>query len=657
MEEWMEALAEKAVETEDLSTLFDELEKYHSDPLNINSAGYEELKSLYVLSDFQIAALLDYRQKNGPLLSLYELVYIPGFRDVDMLMIQPWVFCGKPEKPVKSFRQAFKHPRQQLIVRYQQVLEQQAGYRNLPDSLLEADSDRSRYLGNPAKIYCRYSLCSHSLRTGFLAEKDAGEEFFKGSNRQGFDFYSAFADKSNTASFFKYILLGDYNVRIGQGLLAWSSYSSGITSDLSNMNRSAAMFQGNSSVEENRFLRGAAFTIGNGNFEFSGFASDRQLDASPADTSPGNSLFTGLTETGYHCTPSDLQKEDILRQTTLGASIRVNLQRLKAGLNGLTMHYNMDCIGGDRLYQSYQFRGSKTGGISLDYRILLPKVQIFGETAFSYDHFATINAMLWFIKPEISLGVIQRHYDKSYYSYYANAFGENTAVNNEDGFFLGADLHFSKTTCQIYTDIFSFPWLRYGVNVPAYGCKLFMDIVRKIRNAEISLRYACLDKQENYGIEDHLYTVDPYIKEKFRINSKVPLGSFCNLKYRFEIIHAARADQPGCLGYLISQDILVDKLKVPWQLVFRICYFNASDYDSRIYIYEREVYTGGSSHMLYGKGWRYMALIRWDAGDHISFRAKIAQSIYPGVKNIGSGLSAIKSNHRTELRVQMLIRV
>jgi hypothetical protein len=653
----MEALAEKGIETEDLSTLFDELEKYHSNPLNINSAEYDELKSLYVLSDFQIAALLDYRQTNGPLLSLYELTYIPGFRDVDMYRVQPFVYCAEPEHPAKSFRQAFKHPRQQLIMRYQQVLERQEGYKDIPDSILEVHPEKSRYLGSPAKIYGRYSFCSHTIRAGFIAEKDAGEEFFRGSNRQGFDFYSAFAANTNAASFCKYVLLGDFNVRIGQGLLAWSSYPSGITSDLSTLNRSTSMFQGNSAVEENRFLRGTALTIGKGNFELSAFASCRQLDAVRADTSLGSGLFTSLTETGYHCTPLDLQKEDVLRQATFGAGIRFNLRQLKLGLNGLTMHYNMNCIGSDKLYRSYAFRGSKAGGISLDYRILFPLFQIFGETACSYDHIATINAMLWFLKPEISLGIIHRHYDKGYYSYYAGAFGENTLVNNEDGFFLGAEMHYYKTSCRIYTDIFSFPWLRYGVNAPANGYKLFMDIAEKIKNSELSFRFERLEKPGNYGTENHLYAIYPCIKEKFRINGKVPLGSYCILQNRFEIIQAIKANQSGCLGYFISQDILIAKLKVPWQFNFRVCFFNASDYDARIYAYEHDVFTGCISQMLYGRGWRYMVLIRWDPSQNISLRMKLAQSLYPGTEQIGSALTTIEGYHRTEFKVQLLIKL
>jgi hypothetical protein len=655
--ELIESLSENGIETDDLSTLFDDLENYRQNPININSAGYDQLKSLYVLNDYQIAALIDYRQGNGPLLSLYELIYIPGYREEDIQHIQPFVYCGQPDKSSQPITQAFKYPKQQITFRYQQIIEQQEGYKNVPDSVLELNPDKSRYLGNPAKFYTRYSFKSNAIRAGIIAEKDPGEEFFNGSNRQGFDFYSAYAAYSNTHLFLKNVLIGDYNIRLGQGLLAWSSYSFGLTSDLSNMNRSTERFQGNTSVEENRFLRGAALTVGWEKIELSCFASGRQIDASLADTTVGENLFISLTETGYHATPLDLEKEDVLHQITYGASIRLNLKKVKLDLNGLNMHYDMDCIGGKQLYQRYGFRGNTLTGTSLDYRIILTKAQFFGESAYSFGHFATLNGLLLFLKPEISIGILQRHYDKKYYSYYSNAFCENSSVSNENGFYLGTEMQFNKTWCRMYADVFSFPWLRYGVNAPSAGYKAFLDCGRKINRAEISFRFEYREKPENSIEEDHIYDIQSSIKDKYRINSKLPLGSHLNLQNRMEIARVAQKNQPECYGYFISQDLLINKLQLPLQLDLRLSYFNAANYDARIYAYERDVYSGGSSQMLYGKGWRYIVLIRWDASDHFSLRLKFAQSLYPGIESIGSGLNAIEGDHRTEIKVQLFIRI
>src|SRR5688572_4037199 len=59
--------------------IYETLFQYYRNPLNLNTASKEELSSLYVLSEMQIAALLAYMDQNGMLLSIYELQAVPTF--------------------------------------------------------------------------------------------------------------------------------------------------------------------------------------------------------------------------------------------------------------------------------------------------------------------------------------------------------------------------------------------------------------------------------------------------------------------------------------------------------------------------------------------------------------------------------------------------
>ncbi|MBL0144814.1 MAG: hypothetical protein IPP48_02690 [Chitinophagaceae bacterium] len=55
-----------------------------------------------------------------------------------------------------------------------------------------------------------------------LGEKDAGEQFFKGNQKQGFDFYSTHLFARNIG-IVKALALGDFTVNMGQGLTQWQS--------------------------------------------------------------------------------------------------------------------------------------------------------------------------------------------------------------------------------------------------------------------------------------------------------------------------------------------------------------------------------------------------------------------------------------------------
>jgi hypothetical protein len=659
IEEVMESITERGIDPDDVHDLANDLGFFRQHPLNINDVQPEELKSLYILSDYQIAALIDYRENNGPFLSLYELLYIPGFRDEDLRLLQYIMACEKPCNTKISLVRLLKYPQHEITLRYQQILEKQEGYKKIPDSVLQGNSEKTRYLGSPARLYCRYMFSSrNNLSLGLIAEKDPGEEFFTGSNRQGFDYYSAYVAYADKKRLIQYMLLGDYHIRIGQGVLGWSTYGIGKTSYVSSISKSASIFHPNNSADENRFLRGAAFTLGNSRFSFSSFASRNEIDASVTiDSLDGNASYTGLAETGYHATPLDIRKEDAMLLTVCGAMLRADFMHIKLGLNGLYSAFNMKGGEVDRLYNNFQFRGRILKGMSVDYRFCFSKFQFSGETSCSNAHFASLNTFMFFLTPEITLGTLHRHYDKEYYSYYANAFRENSTVNNEDGFYLGTEMRYSKSWLMLYADVFSFPWLKYTVNTPSSGYEVFLEYGIKMNTSEICFRLESLEKPENKNVNVTLYEVQPKTRRRFRINSKVPVGTRLLFQNRLEMTYAAYSNNPGFVGYYLAQDFILQKLKLPLELTLRFACFNAENYDTRIYAYERDIHSAGSSQIYYGKGWRLMLLLNWNITEQISLRLKITRFNYPGEKLIGSGLTAIESHHRTEVKFQLNFRL
>jgi len=657
LEDIVETIAGNSDTELDLTSLFHQLGYYLNHPININSATAEELSDLIFLNDFQIAIILDYREKTGIIYSISELLYLPGIRQQDTDLLQSFVIFDQPDEKVRIEKKMLRNSKHQFIARYQRVIESQKGFERIPDSILFKDPDRSRYLGSPDKVYFRYSgTYGYFFKTCLIMEKDAGEEFFKGSNPGGFDFYSAYVSYGNEIGPLKNITVGDYLVHWGQGVLLWNGYSFGKSGYSSGIVRRASDTKGNMSVDENNFLRGISMTLGTGRFTWNGFYSQKRIDANLSDSISEVNSITGVVETGYHRTPSDLRKEKTAKQTTVGSSFQYNGNRFKMGLNGYFMRMDKTLLKSEYLYKTNSFSGREVPGISMDYKYLAGRIQLFGETAYSNHSVASLNGMFFILRPEIQLAILHRYYQEGYYSCYASAFGENSTISNENGLFLGTEFQLAKFGLRIYGDVFSFPWLKYQVNIPSEGYDVFIEISRKIKRADMYFRYKREEKQENFSNYEKLTDIRNLSLENYRFNASYLAGDNLRFQNRMELSRASFDHEKTNYGLLCSQDLIYCLKTLPVEFSIRIAYFNVQEYDARIYSYERDVLYAYTSYMNYGKGWRFIAMAKWEASEFLTFWLRISQSYYPGKNEVGSGLNTINKSHKTEIKAQAIAR-
>jgi hypothetical protein len=309
------------------------------------------------------------------------------------------------------------------------------------------------------------------------------------------------------------------------------------------------------------------------------------------------------------------------------------------------------------LYYKYFPSKNEIGGISFDYRYLARKAQFFGETSYSNRRMATLNGMLLYLTPAINIGMVQRYYHQNYYALYANAFGENSEVANENGFFLGGEIKTEEYSCRFYGDIFSFPWLKYKVNAPSEGSEIMAEFGYTLTNADLTFRYKRQEKPQNFSNDEPVISdLQPFINENYRMNVVFSKEGKLKLQSRLEMSNTGYKGKVFQQGYLVNQDIIIQKPYIPVDFVLRIGYFNVPDYSARIYAYERDVLYSFSSQMFYGKGWRWMFMAKYDPAEWMTIYFKIAQSVYPGKQTTGSGLNETNTPHRSEIKFESIIR-
>ncbi|MFT5601896.1 MAG: hypothetical protein ACI9N1_002145, partial [Flavobacteriales bacterium] len=221
----------------DFTTLLDILSIYYDKPINLNGKELnDDLIQLGILSDFQIKNLLDHIDKNGTLMSIYELQAVPGFDLQTIRNIMPFVAVNAEfYTPHTGAKELFKNASNELFIRYSRVLEDMKGYQDISDQDW-IDSENSHYLGSQDKLYMRYRFkYLTNLSVGFTMEKDAGETMFGNKKAEelfgiksptGFDFYSAHFYIRNIGVI-KALAIGDFQAQFGQGLTFWSGLAFG----------------------------------------------------------------------------------------------------------------------------------------------------------------------------------------------------------------------------------------------------------------------------------------------------------------------------------------------------------------------------------------------------------------------------------------------
>jgi hypothetical protein len=645
----------------DYTTLFEDLYYYHENPLNINTAGYNDLKKLYILTDFQIQSLLDYIKENDPILSIYELEYVYGFSEKDIRFLIPFVSV-QPVRESEIFKpeDIRKHGQHEVILRAQRILENQKGYLPVSDSILNINPNTNRYLGDPNKIYARYKYNLYDrIFAGITAEKDAGEEFFKGNNSHRFDFYSAYLQLSNFGML-KKIHIGDYHLQFGQGLTLWSGLAFGKTAFAANIKKREAGIKRYTSADENIFFRGAASTLSIGDINVTLFYSRKKRDANIIDTiGPGFYEFSSFQTTGYHRTPAENFDEKVISETAFGANLSLNKKYWSFGTTFINYKFGGELKESDRVYKRFDFTGDEITNIGANYEVGINKINLFGEVTIGNNSWGMIHGAMLYMSSMISFSAFYRIYQKDFYTHYGNALSENTSNSNETGFYIGTETHpFRYWKISAYADIYKFPWLKYNISAPSTGADYFIQLdFTPDKNFEAYLRINSENKFENNTTEDTLISKPEEInKLKVRVHFSYSLNDNLQLRNRIEINRAGRENESPENGYLLYQDIIYKIQRLPVDLYFRYAFFDTDTYYSRIYAYENDLLYSYSIPPLYYRGMRSYIMLKYSVARGIDLWLKYSRTTYSNSDFISSGLSEIKGNTKSEIKLQLRVK-
>lgn len=613
---------------------YEQLDQLAEHPIDLNRATRDDLERLPFLSAQQVMDLTEYLHRYGPMRSMSELRMIRSMDYRQLSLLPFFVFVGEVADTTRF-------PSLSTITRYGRHELTLSG--RVP--FYERKGDRNGYLGYRYRHWMRYQFSyGDYVKMGIVGAQDAGEPFFAHRNTYGYDVYSYYLQIARLG-IIDQLIVGKYKVSAGMGLVLNNSFSLGKQVALQNLGRSQSCLRAHRSRSESDYFQGVAATLRLWQpFRLTLFASHRPLDATLNNDGTAATIVTS----GYHRTPTEMDKKANTRQTTFGTHLDFRQQGFRLGGTIVATHLNRELQPKEALFRRYYPRGSDFFNASLDYSYTRYHLSLNGETATDgKGHLATLHAVSFQPSGTLSLMALHRFYSYRYVTLHGHAFSEGGRVQNEQGIYLGGSWQpLSQLRLSGYADFVSYAWPRYRVSQPSSAQDFLAEVCwQPVRQLTVKGRYRL-----------HLRKQDDDKKQLIRHHehrSRLTLG-YSDLKswdatLQFDMTRDAQKQVEQ--GYMVSSRL---DWKGTWLQVGGLgAWFYTPSYASRIYSYERQLPGEYAFPMYYGRGYRLALTARANLGPSVQLNLKLGHTHYNDRSVIGSGLQQIASSSMTDLDMQI----
>ena len=612
---------------EDTYDLLCELEQQ---PLDINLATREQLEQLPFLSAQQVEEIVEYFYRYGPMKSLAELRMIRSLDDSRRRLLTYFIFIGDRSQETGDSRQTAR------------AMNELMATGRIP--FYERKGDAGAYQGYPYRHWLRYQLTyGDQLKAGIVGAQDAGEPFFAGKNRLGYDYYSVWFQLNHWHRL-ETLVLGNFRVSMGMGLILNNSFGLGKVSMLQNMGRPTSTLRAHSSRSSDGYLQGAAATVNiTKGLTATGFISYRAMDATLNKDGTAATIVTS----GYHRTETELEKKNNLKNTTFGGNVRYQANGYHAGFNLVGTHLNRELKPNtSALYRQYYAQGYDFLNVSADYGYVHHRFSVNGETALNREGaLATINSVSLQLGSEWSLMALYRFYSYHYTSLYANSYSDGGSVQNESGIYFGATWQPSPSwKLMAYTDFAYFPWAKYQISQSSHSWDQLLQVSYSKKRWLFGGRYRLRIRQKDNDDKTALVT---RTEHRGRLSAEYSSiwSSRTQVDFGFISFNAPES------GLMVSETLGITHRWL--RLNGGVGYFRTDSYDSRAYLYELGPLYSYSVIQFSGEGIRYWLMVRANIGKRLMLTAKFGTTNYFDRPTIGSSYQQINRSSQTDLDLQL----
>ena len=642
--DWQEALREWLT-AEDFEEsygeeLMEQLEELVLQPINLNQTSQEELESLPFLTAQQVEGLIEYLDRYHPIRTLSELQMVSTLDYHTRRLLQYFVVAGEEQQP-------------SVWPTMNDLLQNGQHHFSVTGKIpfYEREGDRNGYLGYKYRHDVRYQYSyGRRIKAGITAAQDAGEPFFADKNKWGYDQYNYYVQLRDFGRL-EELNIGHYRVQLGMGLVMNTRFQMGKLAMLQSMGRSQHTLSAHSSRSASNHLQGIAATVRlSKRWRMTAFASHQAIDATLNNDGSARTLLYS----GYHRTPTELEKKRNTQETDLGASIGWQQGVWHINANAVYTHYDRPLQPlQNSLYRTYAAQGNDFLNTSLDYGWNNHRWAFSGEVALNRcGALATIHSFSARLSNQFSLMLLHRYYDKRYTAQHANSFWEGSSIQNEHGIYVGGKWEPSRSWfVQGYADYAHFSWPRYLVSAESDAFDALLSAQHTKKQWIWNVRYRMHIKQHD---NDTKKLIVNQTSHRLRMTADWKATPSLTLRTQGDGV-VVRESGNSSRGIMIGQQARWQKR---WMKVMgSFAWFHSDDYDSRLYQYEPSTQYDFSFPAYYGHGIRYALMAQADIGTHLSLATKLGVTNCFDRTIIGTGLQQVNHSSMTDLLIQLNVKL
>jgi helix-hairpin-helix protein len=633
-------LLEKGEEADNQS-YYELLMQFFNSPIGINNCSSSELTVLQLLSNNQVIDILNYRNKHGAFNNKYELLAIESLSLEEIKDIIPFLSFNKPIKLKSILKNTVSSNNNYILASVSKTLERSDGFIS------------DKFLGDPYQFNFRIKFVNPGHTSlGITVQKDPGELLFSNDSLYtGPDFYSFHYYIQNQARV-KQLVLGDYKLQFGQGLLLGAGFLVGKNASSITSIQSTLKIQPYTSLTEFNFFRGIGTTISiSDNWELSLFYSNKLKDATILIQDSLATNITSLRSNGLHRTASERIAQNSVQEQVIGSALTFANSSFEVGILGLYNKFSIPFEPQPTLGNLYKFRGQENYNASVFGKYYYQNITLYGEAAHTLKNGSAINVgIISSLSKNIDLSFQYRYLDPNFHSFYGVSFAESSALANERGAYWGINIKLSPSfTIMGYFDMYKFPWLKSTVPHPSTGNDGLIRINYKLKKSALFYTQVQAEQKERSISGTIVKEAQSHQLIKYVLNLDYNLES--NITFRSRVQWVKSYFVKDEIGMLLYQDINIKLRKISFSGRYAI--FDTDGFLSRQYMYEKGVLYSFNTPQFSGKGIRYYVVAKYSPFKGLAFRAKWSQTIYYDRNVIGSGSSQIGGSKKSQITFQL----
>lgn len=577
--------------------------------LSINKVSAEELRRLLFLTEYQIGNLIEYREKSGLILSAHELSSVNGFNDyiacfcavlfsfpneeADLYNIvytaagNVGVYGRRGETGLET--QLRYSPQKYMRLRQKAVYSLKSGANISAGIFCENDAgEGGRYFWKLWSGDAKEMAVSmaHREATGMLNRKIPMADFIS---------FNIAADNIYVKNFKLKLIAGDFRAGFGYGLLMrqglnFTNYMQPI-SFASNCN-SVMPYNGS---DENDYFRGIALSAfaSKQNISVFLFYSNKMVDARIKDGG-----YSSLLKDGKHNTPSLFETRKSLGERVYGANINKEWSRARVGATAVISSLDLPYCGRVNYYNGYRRYNGSLCNVGINWLYSFGVAMIFGEVAYcanmgkvkessefdtaASERIAAIVGTYLRIGDNLEFTVGVRHYGVSYIAPYSGPYSTLGEIYNQRGAFISLFKPvFGSLKLGLFADYTAYPFPRYRLPYRTNSFKVMAGLESYAQSIGFSWNLRGVASSTPFKTKLYLKGSGRYNFGDLSLTGRGVVG----LKYG-----AAQ----------LSADYLSTGKKI--RVSAGGTYYNVSDWENRIYMYEATIPGTYGGRLLYKRG-------------------------------------------------------